>query len=38
MPGSVGKELRRAYELDNDRLVLRPSENRSITWERVRER
>ena len=38
MPGSVGKELRRAYELDNDRLVLRPSQNRSITWERVRER
>jgi hypothetical protein len=37
LPGSVGKELRRAYELDDDRLVLKPSDTRSITWERVRE-
>jgi hypothetical protein len=38
LPGSVGKELRRTYELENDRLVLKPSDTRSITWERVGER
>ena len=36
LPGSVGKDLRRTYELEGDRLVLRPSPNRSLTWERVK--
>jgi hypothetical protein len=36
LPGSVGKDLRRTYDLEGDRLVLRPSPNRSVTWERVK--
>jgi hypothetical protein len=36
LPGSVGKELRRTYELIGDRLVLRPTPSRVITWERVK--
>jgi hypothetical protein len=36
LPNSVGKELRRSYELTGDRLVLRPSPTRAVTWEKVK--
>ena len=36
LPGSVGKDLRRKYELMGDTLVLRPSPTRSVTWERMK--
>jgi hypothetical protein len=36
LPGSIGKDLRRTYELMGDRLVLRPTASRAITWERVK--
>jgi len=36
LPGSVGKELKRKYELTGDRLVLRPSSTRAVTWKRLK--
>jgi len=36
LPGSVGKDLKRKYELAGDRLVLRPSAGRVVTWERLK--
>ena len=36
LPGSVGKNLRRTYELTGDTLVLRPSPTRAVTWERLK--
>jgi Lipocalin-like domain len=35
LPNSVGKELRRGYEFSGSRLVLKPSEFRRVTWERI---
>lgn len=36
LPNSIGKDLRRTYELEGDRLVLRTSPTRNITWERLK--
>ena len=36
LPGSVGKDLRRRYELMGDTLVLRPTPTRAVTWERLK--
>ncbi|HKF55253.1 MAG TPA: lipocalin-like domain-containing protein [Blastocatellia bacterium] len=36
LPGSVGKDLRRRYELEGDTLVLWPTPTRAVTWERVK--
>jgi hypothetical protein len=36
LPGSVGKNLRRTYELTGDTLVLRPSPTRAVIWERLK--
>lgn len=36
LPGSVGKDLKRSYEVDGDRLVLKPSPGRSVVWERIK--
>ena len=35
LPSSVGKRLKRAYQFSGDRLILKPSENRRVVWERV---
>jgi lipocalin-like protein len=35
LPNSVGKQLRRSYEFSANRLILGPTPNRRITWERV---
>jgi hypothetical protein len=35
LPASVGKRLKRAFEFSNNRLILKPSETRRITWERI---
>jgi hypothetical protein len=35
LPDSVGKVLPRGYELSGDRLILKPSANRRVVWERV---
>ncbi|HVG21305.1 MAG TPA: lipocalin-like domain-containing protein [Blastocatellia bacterium] len=35
LPNSVGKELKRGYEFSGSRLILRPSDSRTVTWERV---
>ncbi len=35
LPASVGKILPRGYELTGDRLILKPSANRRVIWERV---
>jgi Lipocalin-like domain len=35
LPNSVGKNLKRRYELSGDRLILMPSTNRRVTWERI---
>lgn len=35
LPNSVGKELPRVYEFSGDRLILKPSANRRVIWERV---
>lgn len=34
-PNSVGKELKRTFELSGERLILKPSATRSVIWERV---
>jgi hypothetical protein len=36
LPDSVGKALARRFEFSGDRLVLKPSETRRVTWERVK--
>jgi hypothetical protein len=36
LPQSVGKALRREFEFAGDRLILKPAENRRVTWERIR--
>ncbi|HEY7911669.1 MAG TPA: lipocalin-like domain-containing protein [Blastocatellia bacterium] len=36
LPNSVGKELSRRFEFTGDRLLLKPSETRTVTWERVK--
>ena len=35
LPGSVGKELPRAFEFSDDQLILKPSANRRVIWQRV---
>lgn len=35
LPGSVGKTLRREFEFAGDLLILKPSPNRRVIWERV---
>ena len=35
LPGSVGKTLRREFEFTGDLLILKPSPNRRVIWERV---
>jgi hypothetical protein len=35
LPNSVGKNLERRFEVSGDRLILRPSDNRTIVWQRV---
>lgn len=35
LPGSVGKTLRREFEFEGDLLILKPSPNRRVIWERV---
>ncbi|HXU09206.1 MAG TPA: lipocalin-like domain-containing protein [Blastocatellia bacterium] len=35
LPGSVGKMLRREFEFAGDFLILKPSPNRRVIWERV---
>jgi hypothetical protein len=35
LPDSVGKSLRREYSFDGNRLILRPSLERTVTWERI---
>ena len=35
LPNSVGKSLKRRFELAADRLVLMPAENRCVVWERI---
>jgi hypothetical protein len=35
LPDSVGKELKRRYEFSGNRLVLKPSASRKVTWERI---
>jgi Lipocalin-like domain len=36
LPTSVGKSLKRRFELSGDRLILMPAENRRVVWERVK--
>lgn len=36
LPNSVGKKLVRSFEFEGERLILKPSENRRVIWERVR--
>jgi len=35
LPDSVGKELKRGYEFSGNRLILKPSASRTVTWERI---
>ena len=35
LPGSVGKTLRREFEFAGGFLILKPSPNRRVVWERV---
>ncbi len=35
LPNRVGKELPRVYEFSGDHLILKPSANRRVIWERV---
>jgi hypothetical protein len=35
LPGSVGKELKRSFELAGDKLLLRPSTSRLLVWQRI---
>jgi hypothetical protein len=35
LPNSVGKNLERRFEFSGDRLILRPTDNRTIVWLRV---
>ena len=35
LPGGVGKTLRREFEFTGDLLILKPSPNRRVIWERV---
>jgi putative RNA 2'-phosphotransferase len=35
LPNSVGKDLRRRFELSGDRLILMPAATRRVTWERI---
>ena len=35
LPNSVGKSLKRRFELSDNRLILMPAENRRVVWERV---
>lgn len=35
LPDSVGKVLPRGYEFSGDRLILKPSANRRVVWERI---
>ena len=35
LPNSVGKTLKRKYELNGNRLILRPGADRKVVWERV---
>jgi hypothetical protein len=35
LPNSVGKVLPRVYEFSGDQLILKPSANRRVIWERV---
>lgn len=35
LPNSVGKSLRRNFELSSDRLILMPTPTRRVTWERI---
>jgi hypothetical protein len=35
LPNSVGKELKRSYEFSGNRLILKPSASRTVTWERI---
>lgn len=36
LPSSVGKSLRRSFEFSGDRLILKPTESRRVTWERIK--
>ncbi|HSB12370.1 MAG TPA: lipocalin-like domain-containing protein [Blastocatellia bacterium] len=36
LPGSVGKALQREFAFVDDRLILRPSPNRMLIWERIK--
>lgn len=38
IPNSVGKVLRRTFEFQGDRLILRPGATRAVTWERITSR
>jgi hypothetical protein len=35
IPNSVGKELERSFEFNDNRLILRPSATRVVIWERA---
>ncbi len=35
LPNSVGKNLKRRFELSGNRLILIPTENRRVVWERI---
>lgn len=35
LPNSIGKSLKRRFELSGNRLILMPAENRRVVWERV---
>ena len=35
LPESVGKKLRREFEFDGNRLILKPSPHRRVIWERI---
>jgi len=36
LPDSVGKSLRRSFEFSGDRLILKPTQARRVTWERIK--
>ena len=35
LPDSVGKRLKRAFEFSDDRLILKPTDNRRVIWQRI---
>jgi len=36
LPNSVGKDLKRSFEFSGDQLILKPTENRRVIWERIK--